>query len=83
MIFRLFWIHNPELQGLELISEHTSVRGNEDEGDSDMFHPRYLPRAEILRLLVDVIEGTEGVAQQAAVKALIDAAACASGAGLY
>ncbi len=69
--------HSVLTEGLELITEHTSLRGNDDE--SDMFHPKYLPRADILILILDVIAKTDGVVQQAAVKALIDASECASG----
>jgi len=65
-------------EALELISEHTSLRGDDDEDDSDMFHPRYLPRCDILELVVDTISQTTGVVQQASVKALVDCAECAS-----
>ena len=44
-----------------------------------MSYIRYLPRGEILSLLIELIGATEGVVQQAAVKALIDAASSASG----
>ena len=69
-------------QGLEIITEHTGLRGSDDEEDrdSDMFHPRFLPRGDILHLLVDLIGRTEGSLQQASVRCLIDAAEAASGA---
>lgn len=73
-------------QGLELISEHTCLRGEDDEvneGGIDMFHPRYLPRGEILELLIHLIGSTDGIVQQAAVKALIDAATSGSGTQWY
>ena len=43
------FIHEPDTltEALELISEHTALRGNEGEEDTfDMFSPRYLPRAQ-------------------------------------
>ena len=65
----------------EIIAEHTELRGSEDEEgeEIDLFHPRYLPRQEILSVLLDLISRTEGTTQQTAVKVLIDTAAAASG----
>ena len=36
------------------------VRGADDEDTLDMFHPRYLPRNDVLNLLIDVIGSASG-----------------------
>eukprot|EP00090_Calanus_glacialis_P034085 TRINITY_DN5691_c0_g1_i1.p1 TRINITY_DN5691_c0_g1~~TRINITY_DN5691_c0_g1_i1.p1 ORF type:complete len:2002 (-),score=813.41 TRINITY_DN5691_c0_g1_i1:71-5326(-) len=66
------------MQGFDIISEHTGLRGSDDDEEEDLFHPKYLPRTELLTLLVDMIGLTEGTVQQMAVKCLIDCAGCAS-----
>ena len=74
-------------QGLQMISEHAALRGNveaEIEGDNimevDEFHPKYLPKTEMLRLLVDIITTTEGTRiQQVAVAALTEVCEASSG----
>ena len=77
---------------LQMISEHSLLRadcgGNEEmENDClksileiDELHPKYLPRADMFRLLVDIVENTEGTRiQQVAVAALTDVAEASSG----
>ena len=79
-------------QVLQMISEHSLLRGdcggNEVmENDClksvieiDELHPKYLPRADMFRLLVDIVENTEGTRiQQVAVAALTDVAEASSG----
>ena len=63
----------------EIIAEHTELRGSEEDDEIDLFHPRYLPRQEMISVLLDLISQTEGTTQQTAVKCLIDTAAAASG----
>eukprot|EP00092_Neocalanus_flemingeri_P000097 GFUD01000099.1.p1 GENE.GFUD01000099.1~~GFUD01000099.1.p1 ORF type:complete len:2003 (+),score=661.60 GFUD01000099.1:178-6009(+) len=75
-------ISEPEMliQGFEVISEHTGLRGSDDDDEEvDLFHPKYLPRTEMMNFLLDLIGRTEGTVQQTAVKCLIDCAGCASG----
>jgi len=65
-------------KGFEIISEHTALRGS-DEEEFDLFHPQYLPRHNILNLLIEIISSSEGTTQQTAVKCLIDTAHAAGG----
>ena len=77
-------------QVLEMISEHALLRG--DCGDNEMentanrlleideLHPKYLPRADIFRLLIDIVATTEGTRiQQVAVSTLTEVAEASSG----
>ena len=66
-------------QGLDIIVEHTGLRGNDDPSEEDLFHPALLPRPALLTLLLRLTALTEGSVQQRAVSALIDTAACAGG----
>ena len=70
-------------QCFDIIAEHTELRGSDDEVEEndeiDLFHPRFLPRYEMMSVLLDLISQTEGTVQQTAVKCLIDTAAAASG----
>ena len=79
-------------QVLQMISEHASLRGDCGETDEidqeisknvmeiDELHPKYLPRADMFRLLVDIVSNTEGTRiQQVAVSALTDVAEASSG----
>ena len=66
-------------QGLQVISEHASLRGDpSDESqpfdirEVDIFHPRYLPSSQMIQLLVDTVEVAEGTIQQNAVAALTE-----------
>merc|ERR1719357_1225606 len=67
------------VMGFDVISEHTGLRGSDDDEDEDLFHPKYLPRAGMMSMLVDLISLTEGTVQQMAVKCLIDTASCGGG----
>ena len=75
---------------LQMISEHAMLRG--DCGDYEMentvnrlleideLHPKYLPRADIFRLLIDIVASTEGTRiQQVAVATLTEVAEASSG----
>ena len=64
--------------GFDIISEHTGLRGEEGE-EEDLFHPRLLPRASLIALLLRLTEETEGRTQQRAVSCLIDTAQCGGG----
>jgi hypothetical protein len=70
-------------QGFDIIAEHTGLRGTDEAGteeeEVDLFHPRLLPRAALLTLLLRLTAETEGVMQQRAVSCLIDTAGAAGG----
>ena len=77
-------------QVLQMISEHAMLRGgygdNEMENtvnrllEIDELHPKYLPRADIFRLLIDIVASTEGTRiQQVAVSTLTEVAEASSG----
>ena len=77
-------------QVLQMISEHAMLRGGcgDDEIENtvnrlleiDELHPKYLPRADIFRLLIDIVASTEGTRiQQVAVSTLTEVAEASSG----
>ena len=77
-------VKQPEVlhQCFDVIAEHTELRGSDDMDDNeevDLFHPRFLPRSQMISVLLDLISQTEGTVQQTAVKCLIDTAGAASG----
>ena len=67
-------------KGLLIINEHSGLEGSDLEEltlvDLDELHPKYLPRKEMLTLLVDLL-AFNGL--QTAVSALIAVCACSSG----
>ena len=77
--YDLQWYYRLFFQGLQVISEHASLRGDpSDESqpfdirEVDIFHPKYLPSSQMIQLLVDTVEVTEGTIQQNAVAALTE-----------
>lgn len=72
-------------KGLEVINEHALLRGNADEDDEenlcepDDLHPKYLPRAELLSTLIEILSKTEGRTRQFAVNTLVEVASASSG----
>lgn len=44
--------------GLQIISEHAKLRGTEELGVKDVYHPQYLPTKQMFSLLVEVISKT-------------------------
>ncbi|XP_059612340.1 stalled ribosome sensor GCN1 [Phlebotomus argentipes] len=68
------------LCGIQIISHHAQTRGMTDRGAStDYRHPKYLPRLEMLRLLLGIISSNRGRVQTQAVAALLDVAEATSG----
>lgn len=65
--------------GLQIINEHAKLRGSEDNGIKDLHHPKYLPTKQILSLLVDIINSTNGRIQSQCEACLLEVAACISG----
>lgn len=41
--------------GLQIVSEHAKIRGRDENGTKDVYHPQYLPIRQIFELLVDII----------------------------
>ncbi|XP_076367337.1 lethal (3) 80Fj isoform X2 [Tachypleus tridentatus] len=71
-----------KIQVLEIISEYAQLRvksDDEDEGHGYLNSPVYLPRREMLDVLIQVIGQTSGKVQQLSIKTLIDVAAAGSG----
>ena len=69
-------------RGCSIVSEHAQLRGldvGESVAEPDDLHPKYLPRAEMLKFMIDVIGGTGGRTQQTAVASLVEVALSASG----
>ena len=70
-------------KGCNVVSEHAQLRGLDDVAETvsepDDLHPKYLPRAKMLNLMIDVIGGTSGRTQQTAVASLVEVALSASG----
>ncbi|XP_049938173.1 eIF-2-alpha kinase activator GCN1 [Schistocerca serialis cubense] len=70
------------LSTLQIISEHAQMRGQRTArtviGDSDLYHPRLLPRKQMFELLIDMISRTSGRVQQQAGAALLDVATSGS-----
>ena len=69
-------------RGCSVVSEHAQLRGldvGESVAEPDDLHPKYLPRAEMLKFMIDVIGGTSGRTQQTAVASLVEVALSASG----
>uniref|UniRef100_A0A7G3AWK1 Putative translational activator gcn1 n=1 Tax=Lutzomyia longipalpis TaxID=7200 RepID=A0A7G3AWK1_LUTLO len=68
------------LYGIHIISQHAQTRGVSDRGlATDYRHPKYLPRLEMMRLLLGIISKNRGRVQTQAVSALLDVAEASSG----
>ncbi|CAG9834134.1 unnamed protein product [Diabrotica balteata] len=65
--------------GLQIIAEHAKLRGTEENGVKDIYHPRYLPTKQILSLLVGIINATQGRVQSQCEACLLEVASCISG----
>eukprot|EP00095_Tigriopus_kingsejongensis_P007819 maker-scaffold204_size260821-snap-gene-1.47 protein:Tk07819 transcript:maker-scaffold204_size260821-snap-gene-1.47-mRNA-1 annotation:"translational activator" len=70
-------------KGCAILNEHAELRGMGEEESPcqpDDLHPKYLPRCEMMKLLLDIISsGAGGRTQQMAVQCLIEVSKCASG----
>lgn len=67
------------ISGIHIIGSHAQIRGDTIEG-SDIHHPKYLPRLEMLKFLLNIITHNSGRLQTQAVAALLDVAVSCSGA---
>lgn len=63
-------------QALQIISEHMAMRGADR---TDLYHPRYLPRKQLLSLIIGVISSCSGRTQQNACVVLQEICRCGSG----
>ncbi|KAG5899951.1 hypothetical protein JTB14_002498 [Gonioctena quinquepunctata] len=64
---------------LQIITEHAKIRGQEENGTRDVYHPQYLPTKQIFALLVDTINSTSGRVQSQCEASLLEVARCVSG----
>ncbi|KAF7989110.1 hypothetical protein HCN44_007420 [Aphidius gifuensis] len=68
------------IQGLQIIQEHAKQRGNSvDNNYLDSNHPRYLPRHQMLDLLIELMTKTNGRVQTYSVATFLDIANSGSG----
>ncbi|CAH1977085.1 unnamed protein product [Acanthoscelides obtectus] len=65
--------------GLHIISEHAKLRGSDENGIKDLYHPKYLPTKQIFSLLVDILNATTGRVQSQCEACLLEVASCVSG----
>ncbi|XP_030761834.1 eIF-2-alpha kinase activator GCN1 isoform X2 [Sitophilus oryzae] len=65
--------------GLQIISEHAKLRGNDDSSEVDVFHPQYLPTRQMFALLVDIICNSSGRVQAQSEACLLEVARALSG----
>lgn len=65
---------------VSLIEKHAQIKGDSKDGNYfDFRHPKYMPRLEMLRILLDIILRHRGRIQAQAVGALLDVANSSSG----
>lgn len=68
------------LIAVELIEKHAQVKGDTVNGEpTDYKHPKYMPRLEMLRLLIKLVCTYRGRVQSNAVAALLEVAKSSSG----
>ncbi|XP_037814626.1 eIF-2-alpha kinase activator GCN1 [Lucilia sericata] len=66
--------------GIKIIEQHAQTRGDSINGGLwDYRHPKYLPRMEMFKFLIDLISNHSGRVQTQAVAALLEVAKCSSG----
>lgn len=69
---------------IQLITKHAQVKGDTVNGEpTDYHHPKYLPRYELIKILLDLISIHRGRVQSQAVSALLDVAKSSSGDEYY
>ncbi|XP_053693190.1 eIF-2-alpha kinase activator GCN1 [Sabethes cyaneus] len=69
------------VNGIQIIAYHAQLKGDTVDGQDfeDLYHPRYMPRLEMLKLLLRLIQQQRGRVQTQAVSALLDVAESSSG----
>lgn len=72
------------LLAIQLIAKHVQVAGETADGTAtDYRHPKYLPRYEILKTLLELVSNHSGLAQSRAAAVLLDVAKSNSGEKFY
>lgn len=72
------------LLSIKLVGEHAQVKGETPTGLlTDYRHPKYMPRLEMMKLLLQLIRMHKGRVQTEAVSALLDVATSSSGDEYY
>lgn len=68
------------LAGIQIMGKHAQQRGSSIKGElTDYRHPKYMPRFEMMKLLMNLISIHRGRIQTQAVAALLDVAGSSSG----
>ncbi|XP_050089217.1 eIF-2-alpha kinase activator GCN1 [Anopheles aquasalis] len=69
------------INGIQLIAYHAQLKGDTVDGKhfDDLYHPVFMPRLEMIRLLLRLIQKHRGRVQTQAVAALLDVADSSSG----
>ncbi|KAL9698248.1 hypothetical protein quinque_001689 [Culex quinquefasciatus] len=69
------------INGIQIIAYHAQLKGDTVDGQDfeDLYHPRYMPRLEMIKLLLRLIQNHRGRVQTQAVAALLDVAESSSG----
>lgn len=69
---------------VQLTGKHAQSKGSTANGDlTDYYHPKYMPRLEMMKLLLQAISMHKGRVQTEAVSALLDVATSSSGEDYY
>lgn len=72
------------LLAIQLIAKHAQVNGDTVDGDlTDYRHPKYLPRYELLKVLLEMVTIHRGRIQSQAASAILDVAKSSSGEKFY
>nr|XP_040228816.2 eIF-2-alpha kinase activator GCN1 [Anopheles coluzzii] len=69
------------INGVQIIAYHAQLKGDTVDGKdlADVYHPAYMPRLEMVRLLLRLVQQHRGRVQTQAVAALLDVAESCSG----
>lgn len=72
------------LLAIQIISKHVQVQGDTADGEfTDYRHPKYLPRTELLKILLEIISIHRGRVQSQAISDVLDVAKSNSGEKFY
>lgn len=72
------------LLAIQIIAKHAQVPGDTADGDiTDYRHPKYLPRYEMLKILLEIVSIHRGRVQSQAGAAILDVAKSSSGEKFY
>ncbi|XP_055603671.1 eIF-2-alpha kinase activator GCN1 [Uranotaenia lowii] len=69
------------INGIQIIAYHAQLKGDSVDGIDleDLYHPKYMPRLEMIKLLLRLAQQHRGRIQTQAVAALLDVAESSSG----